>query len=72
MTLYSILELGKWLNLSDRRIQLLVKNKIIPKSVKGKYDLKICTQSYIKYLQDRAFGKTGNNSIDQHAENQDL
>ncbi|WP_341792980.1 hypothetical protein [Rickettsia endosymbiont of Ceutorhynchus obstrictus] len=68
MTQYTVLELAEWLNLTDRRIQLLVKDKVIPKPDKGKYDLKACTQKYVKYLQQRAFGKTGTDSIDQHAE----
>jgi phage terminase Nu1 subunit (DNA packaging protein) len=49
--------LARLFNLTERRIQQLAKDGVIPKPEKGKYDLIASTQGYIKYLQDRAAGK---------------
>lgn len=54
--LYPIAIVAKVLNLSERRVQQLVSEGVLPKPVKGKYDLIACVQAYIKYLQERAFG----------------
>lgn len=56
-TLYPLATVAKILNLSERRVQQLVKEDILPKPEKGKYDLIACVRAYIKYLQERAFGK---------------
>lgn len=55
--LYSVGVIAKLLNVSDRRVQQLAKEGIIPKAQRGKYDLIPCVQGYVKYLQDLAFGK---------------
>ena len=49
--------LAKLFNLTERRIQQMARDGIIPKPEKGKYDLIGCTRAYIKYLQDRATGR---------------
>lgn len=54
--LYPLAVVAKVLNLSERRVQQLVKEGVLPKTIRGKYDLIVCVQSYIKYLQQRAFG----------------
>lgn len=54
---YPAKTLGKLFNLTERRIQQLAKEGVLPKAERGKYDLIECTRAYIKYLQDRAFGK---------------
>ncbi len=46
-------------NLTERRIQQLAKDGIIPKADRGKYDLVACTRAYISYLRDRAEGSAG-------------
>ena len=56
-SLYPLATIAKILNLSERRVQQLVKEGILPKTEKGKYDLIACVRAYIKYLQERAFGK---------------
>lgn len=43
--------LGALLNLDARRIQQLVKQGVLPKVRRGKYDLIPCAQAYIRYLQ---------------------
>ena len=49
--------LAKLFNLTERRIQQLARDNVIPKPEKGKYDLIACVRAYIKYLQDRAAGR---------------
>lgn len=49
--------LARLFNLTERRIQQMARDGIIPKPEKGKYDLIGCTRAYIKYLQDRAQGR---------------
>lgn len=53
----SPLVLAKLFGVTDRYIQKLAKEGVIPKAERGKYDLARCVQAYVKYLQDRAFGK---------------
>lgn len=55
--LYSVGVVAKVCIISVRRVQQLVKEGIMPKPERGKYDLIPCVQGYIKYLQDLAFGK---------------
>lgn len=55
--LYAVGVIAKLLNVTERRIQQLAKEGIIPKAQRGKYDLIPCVQGYVKYLQDLAFGK---------------
>lgn len=52
-----VASLARLFNLTERRIQQMARDGIIPKPEKGKYDLIGCTRSYIKYLQDRASGR---------------
>lgn len=65
--LYKVSVIARFLNLTERRVQQLARDGIIPKAEKGKYDLVGCVQGYIAYLQARAFGKDSE-SIDMHAE----
>lgn len=55
----SLATLAKLFNLSERRIQQLARDGIIPKPERnGRYDLIGCVQGYVKYLQERAVGRT--------------
>lgn len=56
-TRYPISTMAKVLNLTERRVQQLARDGIIPKPEKGKYDLIPCVIAYIKYLQERSVGK---------------
>ena len=49
------------LNISERRIEQLVKQKIIPKAGRGVFDLGPTVQAYVRYLQGLSSGalKTG-------------
>ena len=56
------------LNISERRIEQLVKQKIIPKAGRGVFDLGPTVQAYVRYLQGLCSGaiKTGEPSeLDQ-------
>jgi len=65
--LYKVAVIARFLNLTERRVQQLARDGIIPKPEKGKYDLVGCVQGYIAFLQARAFGKeTG--TADMYAE----
>ena len=64
---YPVKTIAKLLNLTERRVQQLARDNIIPKPDKGKYDLVGCVQGYIGYLQARAFGKE-TNTVDMHIE----
>ena len=52
---------------TERRIQQLAKDGIIPKPVKGNYELIGCVQGYIAFMQERAFGKDSG-ALDAHQE----
>ncbi|MCA9362639.1 terminase small subunit, Nu1 [Candidatus Kaiserbacteria bacterium] len=65
-TSYPLATVAKILNISERRIQQLVKDGILPKAQRGKYDLVGCVQSYIGYLQERAYGQGAEAKDTQH------
>jgi len=49
--LYPTDVIANLLNISERRVEQLVKKKIIPKAGRGVFDLGSTVQSYIRYLQ---------------------
>ena len=67
MQTYPVSTIAKLLNLSERRVQQLSQDGIIPKSDKGNYNLIGSVRGYVKYLYDRAYGQN-NDSIDSYAE----
>ena len=54
---YPVSTIAKLFNLTERRVQQLASEGVIPKPERGKYDLVASVRGYIAYLQDRAFGK---------------
>ena len=54
---YPAATFAKLFDLSERRIQQLAKDGIIPKPVAGKYALVGVVRRYVKYLQTRAQGR---------------
>lgn len=54
--LHKVTVIARFLNLTERRVQQLARDGIIPKPEKGKYDLVRCVQRYVHYLQERAYG----------------
>ncbi len=65
--LHKVAVIARFLNLTERRVQQLARDGIIPKPEKGKYDLVRCVQQYVQYLQDRAYG-SGVSAQDTHHE----
>ncbi len=54
---YPVSTIAKLFDITERRVQQLAKDGIIPKPDKGKYELIGSVRGYIKYLQERAYGK---------------
>ena len=52
--LYPVTTISNLFNMTDRRVQQLAKEGIIPKADRGKYDLIACVKSYIIYLQENS------------------
>lgn len=72
---YSVSALASLFHLSERRIQQLAKEGIIPKAKRGKYDVEAVVQGYVHYLQERASGRpagTYNDTSDIKRERQRL
>lgn len=53
---YPVSTISKLLLLTDRRVQQLAKEGVLPKGDRGRYELVPVVQAYIKYLKDRAIG----------------
>mgnify|MGYP005728068115 CR=1 FL=1 len=53
MPTYPASTIAKLLMLTERRVQQLAKDGVIPKSERGRYELAPCVQGYIRFLQDR-------------------
>lgn len=53
---YPVSTISKLLLLTDRRVQQLAKDGVIPKTEHGRYELAPAVQGYIRYLQDRTVG----------------
>jgi hypothetical protein len=51
--------LAKLFNCTERYVQKLAGDDIIPRAEKGKYDLILCVQNYTQHLRDQAIGKGG-------------
>lgn len=50
----SIAVIAKLLDLSERRVQQLSREGVIPKATRGQYDLVGAVQGYVRYLRDQA------------------
>ena len=58
--LYSKETIANLLNVSERRIEQLVKQRIIPKAGRGVFDLGPTVQAYVRYLQGLCSGAIRN------------
>jgi len=65
---YPVSTIAKLLMISERRVQQLTKEGVIPKSERGRYELAPAVQGYIKFLQDRNIQVDDHRTIDYHAE----
>ena len=55
--LYSKKIIAELLNLSERRVEQLTKDRIIPKAGRGVYDLAKTVNAYVRYLQGVCAGR---------------
>lgn len=66
---YPVATIAKLLLLSERRIQQLTKEGVIPKAERGRYELAPAVQGYVRYLQERVAGSMpAGGEIDYHKE----
>jgi phage terminase Nu1 subunit (DNA packaging protein) len=56
---YPIAVIAKLLDLTERRIQQLTREGVIPKTERGRYELVPAVRGYIRYLRDRSVGRDG-------------
>lgn len=56
---YPVGVIAKLLLLTDRRVQQLTQDGVIPKTERGRYELAPAVQGYIRFLQERHLGKEG-------------
>ena len=56
---YPVGTIAKLLMLTDRRVQQLSKDGVIPKADRGRYELAPAVQGYIRYLQERTIDAGG-------------
>ena len=53
---YPVSTIAKLLILTERQVQSLAKDGVLPKAERGRYVLVPVVQSYIRYLRERAIG----------------
>ena len=53
---YPVATIARLLLLTERRVQQLVKEGVIPKTERNRYELAPAVQGYIRYLQERIAG----------------
>ena len=54
---YPVTTIAKLLLITDRRVQQLSKEGVIPKTEHGRYELAPAVQGYVRYLQERSLGR---------------
>lgn len=65
---YPAKTIAKLFMLTERRIQQLAKEGIIPKAERGRYELAPAVQGYIRFLQERSLNPDNAAAIDFSAE----
>ncbi len=66
---YPVATIAKLLMISERRVQQLTAEGVIPRAERGRYELAQSVQGYIRFLQDRSAGNASQlESIDYHKE----
>lgn len=61
---YPASTIAKLFNLTERRVQQLSKEGVIPKAERGKYELIGAVQGYVRYLQERSQGRSTTGGFD--------
>lgn len=65
---YPVGTIAKLLMLSERRVQQLTKEGVLPRSERGRYELAPVVQGYIRFLQERTIGGGNSGPIDYQVE----
>lgn len=66
---YPVGTIAKLLLMSERRVQQLTVEGVIPKAERGRYELGPAVQGYVRYLQERSIaGHTEKTTVDYHVE----
>jgi phage terminase Nu1 subunit (DNA packaging protein) len=65
---YPVGTIAKLLLISERRVQQLTRDGVIPRADRGRYELAPAVQGYIRFLQERTIGGGNSGPIDYHAE----
>lgn len=65
---YPVGTIAKLLMLTERRVNQLAKEGIIPKSERGRYELAPAIQGYIRWLKDKASPNISGDAVDYHSE----
>ena len=61
---YPVSTIAKLLLLTERRVQQLTEQGVIPKAERGRYELAPAVQGYVKFLRDRALNGDGADADD--------
>lgn len=64
---YPVKTIAKLLMLTERRVQQLTAEGVIPKAERGRYELAPAVQGYIRYLQERSL-RSDVSPVDYHVE----
>ena len=56
---YPIAVIARLLDLTERRVQQLTREGVIPRTERGRYELVPAVRGYIRYLRDRSVGRDG-------------
>lgn len=56
MPSYPASTIAKLFDLTERRVHQLVKERVLPRSSRGNYELVSCIKGYINYLRERSLG----------------
>ena len=64
---YPVTTIAKLLMITERRVQQLSKEGVIPRTQHGRYELAPAVQGYVRYLQERSLGRPSA-PTDYHAE----
>lgn len=62
---HSVATIASLLMLSERRVQQLTREGVIPRAERGRYELVPAVQGYVRYLQERG-GSSSDSPIDYH------
>ncbi len=58
--LHDVHEIARYLNITPRRVQMLVKRGVLPRAgMRGKYDLVACIHAYIEHLKKMLYHYAG-------------